>query len=422
MVNYERFILDNGMTVILHKDLSSPMVVVNILYKVGSKNEDQKLTGLAHLFEHLMFTGTETVSDFDIPIQQAGGDNNAFTSNDVTNYYSYAPANNLALLLWLEADRMTKLSLEAEEFKVQKKVVIEEFYETCIDEPYGDIWHHICKLAYKKHPYKWPVIGNRPADIKRVTQLDAKDFYLRNYQPSNAILTVTGNFSEAKVRKMIINQFNEIPNQPIDQKIIPKEPKQRQQRRKIIYAKVSVPAIYIAFHIPARIDEEFYVCDLLSDILASGRSARLHESLVKKKKLFSSIDAYTNGTSEEGLLVIDGKISEGVSPEEAEAAIWTEVDDLMNHIVDQRELDKIINKSISTLTFSEYSLTNKAMNLAYFESIGDISLINTEYDIYQNISASSLQRVAKKIFDVRNSCVIYYLKKEASPEKLVALV
>ena len=277
-------------------------------------------------------------------------------------------------------------------------------------------------MAYKKHPYKWPVIGNRPADIKRVTQLDAKDFYLRNYQPSNAILTVTGNFSEAKVRKMIINQFNEIPNQPIDQKIIPKEPKQRQQRRKIIYAKVSVPAIYIAFHIPARIDEEFYVCDLLSDILASGRSARLHESLVKKKKLFSSIDAYTNGTSEEGLLVIDGKISEGVSPEEAEAAIWTEVDDLMNHIVDQRELDKIINKSISTLTFSEYSLTNKAMNLAYFESIGDISLINTEYDIYQNISASSLQRVAKKIFDVRNSCVIYYLKKEASPEKLVALV
>ena len=177
MVNYERFILDNGMTVILHKDLSSPMVVVNILYKVGSKNEDQKLTGLAHLFEHLMFTGTETVSDFDIPIQQAGGDNNAFTSNDVTNYYSYAPANNLALLLWLEADRMTKLSLEAEEFKVQKKVVIEEFYETCIDEPYGDIWHHICKLAYKKHPYKWPVIGYRPADIKRVTQPDAKDFY-----------------------------------------------------------------------------------------------------------------------------------------------------------------------------------------------------------------------------------------------------
>lgn len=409
MVDYSRYVLKNGLVVILHKDITTPMVVVNMLYKVGSKNEERRRTGLAHLFEHLMFTGTEAVPDFDIPIQKAGGDNNAFTSNDVTNYYSFAPAKNLHLLLWLEADRMTKLSLSPEEFEVQKKVVVEEFYETCIDEPYGDIWHHICTMAYKKHPYKWPVIGMKPGDIKKVSTDDARRFYNKYYKASNAVLVISGNFEVANVKKLVKNLFENIESGPETLPVPFNEPRQRSQRRKTIHGKISVPAIYIAFHIPNRTDADFYICDLLSDILAHGRSARLHESLVKKKKIFSSIDAYTNGASEEGLLVIDGKIAAGVSAEAAEKAIWEELADLVQHQIGQRELDKVINKSISTLVFSEYSVTNKAMNLAYFESIGDVALINTEFDIYRSITAGDLQRVARKIFDVRKSNVIYYL-------------
>ncbi len=401
------------MVVILHRDNTTPMVVVNMLYKVGSKNEVRRRTGLAHLFEHLMFTGTEAVPDFDIPIQKAGGDNNAFTSNDITNYYSFAPAKNLPLLLWLESDRMTKLSLSLEEFEVQKKVVVEEFYETCIDEPYGDIWHHICTLAYKKHPYKWPVIGMKPTDIKKVTRDDAHLFYKNYYHPSNAVLVICGNFEVPKVKKLIKNWFNGIDSRSDSIVSTFKEPRQRAQRRKIVRGKITVPAIYIAFHIPHRADADFYVCDLLSDILAHGRSARLHESLVKKKKIFSSIDAYTNGASEEGLLVIDGKIASGVSVEMAENAIWEELSDLIQNEIGQRELDKVINKSISTLVFSEYSVTNKAMNLAYFESIGDVALINKEFEIYQSITAAELQHVAGKIFNVKNSNVIYYLPKAA---------
>jgi len=409
MVDYKRYMLNNGLTVILHQDMTTPLAVVNVLYKVGSKNEQKDRTGLAHLFEHLMFTGTEAIPDFDIPIQKAGGDNNAFTSNDITNYYSFAPSKNLDLLLFLEADRMEKLSLDPEEFEVQKKVVIEEFYETSIDEPYGDIWHHLCKLAYKDHPYKWPVIGLKPADIKKVTKPDAWAFYKNHYRPENAVLVVSGNFKEKEAIKLIEQRFGGLENPAHEQHSYLKEKPQKKQRRKIIHKNISVPAIYIAFHIPERISHEFYICDLISDILASGRSARLHEILVKQKKLFSSIDAYTNGTSEEGLLVIDGKIATDVDPETAEKAIFEVLEDLMKNQVSERELDKVINKSITTLVFSEYSASNKAMNLAYFESIGDVSLINREFDIYKNITSREILEVSKKIFSLKNSNVLYYL-------------
>ena len=416
MVEYKRYLLNNGLTVILHHDPGTPLAVVNVLYKVGSKNEEKNRTGLAHLFEHLMFTGTEAVPDFDLPIQKAGGDNNAFTSNDITNYYSFAPSKNLDLLLYLEADRMEKLSLDPEEFAVQKKVVIEEFYETSIDEPYGDIWHHICKLAYKDHPYKWPVIGLKPSDITKVSLTDAAFFYKNHYRPSNAVLVVSGNFNEKKAIKLIADRFSKLENPTFTRSAYEKERKQIRQRRKTVYKQISVSAVYISFHIPDRVNSEFYICDLISDILASGRSARLHEILVKQKKLFSSIDAYTNGTSEEGLLVIDGKLAAGVSPENAESAIFEVLSDLQMNEISPRELEKVINKSITTLVFSEYSASNKAMNLAYFESIGDISLINKEFEIYKNITAAEIKSVAKKIFNTRNSNVLYYLSAKINQE------
>lgn len=409
MIQYTRYQLDNGLTVILHRDGSTPLVVVNILYKVGSKHESRKRTGLAHLFEHLMFTGTEAVPDFDLPVQRAGGENNAFTSNDITNYYSYAPAANLDALLYLEADRIQRLSLDKEEFETQKSVVVEEFYETTIDEPYGDMWHLLCKMAYKRHPYQWPVIGLVPDDVRRASLHDAAQFYRRHYHPGNAILVIAGNFEEKKARSLIDKHFKGISSRNSVQKEWDKEAAQRRQRRMTVYKNIHIPAIYIAFHIPARHEADFYVSDILSDLLANGRSARLYETLVKQKKLFSSIDAYTNGSSEEGLLVIDGKLADGVSPEAGEAGIWDILAQLAGAHVPERELQKVINKCVTTLVFSEYSAANKAMNLAYFESIGDVSLINREFDIYQAITVDDVRRVAGKIFRRSNSNVLYYL-------------
>lgn len=409
MIQYTRYQLDNGLTVILHRDVSTPLVVVNMLYKVGSKHESRKRTGLAHLFEHLMFTGTEAVPDFDLPVQRAGGENNAFTSNDITNYYSYAPAANLDALLYLEADRMQRLSLDKEEFETQKSVVVEEFYETTIDEPYGDMWHLLCKMAYKRHPYQWPVIGLVPDDVRRASLHDASQFYQRHYHPGNAILVIAGNFEEKKASSLISKHFKAIKARNSIQQEWDKEAAQKRQRRMTVYKNIHIPAIYIAFHIPARHEADFYVSDILSDLLANGRSARLYETLVKQKKLFSSIDAYTNGSSEEGLLVIDGKLSAGVSPEAGEAGIWEILDQLAGADVPERELQKVINKCVTTLVFSEHSAANKAMNLAYFESIGDVSLINREFDIYQAITADDVRRVAGRIFRRSNSNVLYYL-------------
>ncbi|MCO6461955.1 MAG: insulinase family protein [Saprospiraceae bacterium] len=409
MINYSRYVLKNGLTVILHQDVSTPLVVVNILYKVGSKNENKRHTGLAHLFEHLMFTGTRSVPDFDLPVQKAGGDNNAFTSNDITNYYSYATSANLDTLLYLEADRMHQLSLNPVEFDIQKKVVIEEFYETTLDEPYGDIWHLLGKLAFKRHPYRWPVIGLKPEDIKKTNLKDAAKFYHEHYYPSNAVLVVSGNFDIKKAKISILKHFGGIPDRPVNQKTYPKESAQRKQRRMTVSRNVQIPAIFMAFHIPSRTDSRFYATDILSDILANGRSARLHEILVKQKRLFSSIDAYTNGSSEEGLLVIDGKLSTGISPEIGENAIWEVLDDLKNNLIPERELTKVINKCITTLVFSEYSASNKAMNLAYFESLNNVNLINNEFETYKNISRNDIKRMANKIFRASNSNILYYL-------------
>lgn len=409
MLKYENYTLDNGMTVILHRDNITPMVVVNMLYKVGSKHEDARQTGLAHLFEHLMFTGTDDVPDFDIPIQKAGGENNAFTSNDITNYYSYAPAVNIELLLWLEADRMSKLNINKDAFEVQKRVVVEEFFETCIDEPYGDIWHHISDLAYKKYSYKWPVIGRKPSDIEKIKVEDVRNFYRKFYHPGNAILTVTGNFDPLKVKKMIRRMFDDVAPSGNGLHPLGKEPSQHAQRRKTVYANVSVPAIYMAFHIPRRHEEAFYPADLLSDVLANGRSSRLYQKLVKELQLFSSIDAYTNGVSDQGLLVIEGRLADKITPEQAEMAVWEILGELQAQEIDQRELDKIVNKTLTTLILSEYSATNKAMNLGYFESLGDVSLINREVDIYKKVNGRQLKQQAARIFNPRNSSVIYYL-------------
>ena len=313
VINYSRFELDNGLRVLVHEDKSTPMVAVNILYNVGARDESPEKTGFAHLFEHLMFGGSAHIPDFDDPIQMAGGDNNAFTNNDITNFYNILPAANIETAFWLESDRMRFLTLDEKVLDVQRRVVVEEFKETCLNQPYGDVWHHIADMAYKVHPYRWPTIGKVPKHIEEATIEDVQEFYQKFYLPNNAILVVSGNTSNEQVRSLTEKWFGEIPRGATPDRNIPQEPRQEKLQQRINQANVPVDAIFLAFHTPSRTHEDFYTTDLLSDILCNGQSSRLYRKLLKEQHLFVHIDCYITGSIDPGLLIIEGKLSEGVS-------------------------------------------------------------------------------------------------------------
>lgn len=409
MVLYQKKILDNGLTVIIHEDLSTPLVAINVLYKVGSKDEDPNKTGLTHLFEHLMFSGSANIPDFDDPIQLAGGENNAFTNTDITNFYNVLPAENIEIGLWLEADRMERLKLNNKSVTTQKKVVIEEFKETCLNEPYGDVFHHLCELAYDKHGYKWPTIGKDISHIESISLDDAKYFYENFYGPHNAILVLSGNISYAKGFELSHKWFDNIQGKERTFLKIDTIDFFHTNASKIIHANVPSKAVYLAFKMNHRLHDDFYIIDLLSDILSSGRSSRFYEVLIKEKQMFSFIDAYITGTTDPGLLIIDGKLQEGISIEEARSAIWNELDLISTALIDDRELEKIKNKAESNLIFSETSALNKSMSLAYYEYLEDIELINKEVNIYRDITSAQLLSCAKNLFKKENCIELIYL-------------
>jgi predicted Zn-dependent peptidase len=394
--------------VLLHEDKSTPMVAVNILYDIGSKDENPEKTGFAHLFEHLMFGGSANIPDFDDPIQMAGGENNAFTNSDMTNFYEVLPAENLEVALWLESDRMLSLNFDEKVLDTQRKVVVEEFKETCLNEPYGDVWHHISDLAYKVHPYRWPTIGLEPKHVEDARMDDVKDFFFKFYRPNNAILVIAGNVEPAKTLMLVEKWFGDIPAGEVPVRRLQSEPPQPVFREKIVEAKVPVDALYLIFHTCARIHPDFYAVDLLSDVLASGPSSRLYRRLLKEKKLFSHIDCYITASNDPGLLIVEGKPSDGVSMEVAEAAIWDEIAQLTDQPIAQQELEKIVNKSESSLVFSEVTVLNKAINLAFFELVGDASIINREVNLYQNVTVEEMQRVAKEVFKKENCSRLIY--------------
>lgn len=412
VIAFSRFELKNGLKVIVHEDDSTPMVAVNVLYNVGSKDESPEKTGFAHLFEHLMFGGSANIPDFDDPIQLAGGENNAFTNNDITNFYDMLPAENLEVALWLESDRMLSLNFSEKSLEVQRKVVVEEFKETCLNEPYGDVWHHISELAYQVHPYQWPTIGKIPKHVEDATLEDVKDFYYKYYRPGNAILVIAGNVKAAQVKPMVEKWFGDIPAAEKPLRRIPAEPKQEVVHEKLAEGKVPVDALYLAFHTCSRADRDFYAVDLLSDVLGNGPSSRLYRRLLKEKKLFSHIDCYITASIDPGLLIIEGKPSEDVSLEEAEAAVWEELDDLKKELISPRELEKLINKSESALEFSEANVLNKAINLAFFELLGDAAMINQEGEKYRAVTVECVQRVAREVFTRENCSKLIYKATE----------
>ncbi len=414
MIKFSKHILKNGLRVILHEDDSTPMVAVNVLYNVGSKDESPDKTGFAHLFEHLMFGGSVNAPDFDEPIQMAGGENNAFTNSDVTNFYDTMPAENLELALWLESDRMLQLNFDDKSLDVQRKVVVEEFKETCLNEPYGDVWHHLSDMAYKVHPYQWPTIGKVPRHVEDATLEDVKSFFYKFYRPNNAILVVAGKIEEQDALAKVEKWFGSIPAGAPYVRQLPAEPPQQQMVDRIAESpNAPVDAIYLAFHSCARGDKDFHAIDLLSDVLGNGPSSRLYRRLLKEEELFSNIDCYISGSIEPGLFILEGKPSEGVSLEQAEAALWQELEALKNEPIPAKELQKLKNKSESTLIFSEVNILNKAINLAFFELLGDADLINQEAEKYQQITVEDIQRVAQEIFTRENCSRLIYRAKKA---------
>ena len=416
MIEFQRVILNNGLRVIIHEDNSTPLVGLNLLYDVGSRDENPTRTGFAHLFEHLMFAGSANAADFDQPIQQAGGESNAFTNNDITNFYASVPAENLETLLWLESDRMLALNINARSLNVQRKVVVEEFKETVLNEPYGDMWHHLSDMAYTTHPYRWPVIGLEPKHVEDARLDEVKDFFKKFYVPNNAILVVSGNLEKIGgvegTKQKIERWFGNIPQGEVPTRNLPKEPTLNAQIRRTVEANVPVEALYIAFHGPARKENDYYAIDLMTDVLSSGSSSRFYQKLLKEKRIFSEIDCFQTGNIDPGLIIIEGKPTEGVSLEQAESAIWEELELIKTELIAENELKKLKNKIESQQAFSDAGALNKAMNLAYYELLGDAQLINTEFEKYNLVTVEDIRRVASTIFKKENSVVLFYKPKK----------
>lgn len=407
-MEYTRHILNNGLTVIVHSDHSSPMVAMNLLYGVGSRDEDPALTGFAHLFEHLMFGGSVNVPDYDTPLQVAGGENNAFTSNDYTNYYLTVPWQNLETGFWLESDRMLELDFSQESLDVQKKVVIEEFRQRYLNQPYGDAWLLLRPLAYQVHPYRWPTIGMDISHIEGANLEDVKSFFYSHYAPNNCILTLAGSIDVDPAFRLAEKWFGPIPARDVPVRDLPAEPPQNGYRYLEKKGNVPSPAIYMAFHMNDRLSRGYYQNDLISDILSSGMSARLFLNLVKDRKLFSDVDAYITGDRDPGLFVISGRLADQVSPDSGIKGIWDELDKICSVAVGKRELDKVINRMESHLLFNNMNVLNKAMNLAYYQWIGDPGMLSRELETYRSVTAVELQTAAAGLFRKENcSCLVY---------------
>lgn len=403
--------LSNGLRLVHHEDTSTQMVALNIVYDVGARDEHPDHTGFAHLFEHLMFGGSVNIPDYDAPLQLAGGENNAWTNNDITNYYLTVPKSNVEIGFWLESDRMLELAFSEQSLEVQRGVVMEEFKQRCLNQPYGDVGHLLRPLAYQTHPYRWPTIGKELSHIANATLDEVKSFFFRFYAPNNAVLAVTGNISWEETVRLTEKWFGTISRREVPVRQLPQEPIQTEERRLTVERNVPLDALFMAFHICRRGAADYFAFDILSDILSNGRSSRFKQRLVQEKKLFSSIDAYISGSRDAGLFHISGKPSDGVSLEQAEAAVREELEDLKLALVGELELEKVKNKFESTQIFGNINYLNVATNLAWYELTGKAEDIDREVDNYRSVTPEQLRAVAQQAFRKENGVVLYYKKQ-----------
>lgn len=410
-LQFEKFVLENGLRVLIHTDPNTPMAVVNVLYDVGARDEDPHRTGFAHLFEHLMFGGSVNIPVYDEPLQLAGGENNAYTTNDITNYYVQLPKQNLETALWLESDRMLSLAFSPESLEVQRKVVSEEFKEHYLNKPYGDAWMHLRQLAYTRHPYQWMTIGKNLQQIEEAQLTDVKAFFKKHYNPGNAVLCVAGNFTRAEVEPLVRKWFGDIPGGEKYQRQLPEEPTQEAARMQTVYADVPLDALYMAWHMGPRCTQQYYAADLITEILGNGLSSRLYQKLVKEEELFSGISCYHTGSLDPGLLVVEGKIVAGKSIEEAHAAVQREVALMAAEGATDEELTKAKNKITASLEFEDMTVLNRANNLALYELLGNANYINEEWHRYDAITPEFLKETAQAVFRESNSNTLFYRRK-----------
>ncbi|MBC6996164.1 pitrilysin family protein [Neolewinella lacunae] len=411
LINYETYTLDNGLTVILHHDPARTVAAVNVLYKVGSRNDPPGRTGFAHLFEHLMFAGSENVPNFDDALQMAGGENNAVTGADHTLYYDILPAANLETALWLESDRMRKLRFSKKSLANEKKVVVEEFKETCLEEPYGDLYHHLNSLVYQVHPYRWPVIGERFEHIEEATLDDVKDFYYRYYRPDNAVLCIAGGFDPTTIREQVARWFGNIPPSSPDhpRPELPAEPEQREMRKKTVYADVPSPVIYLNYRTPGRLHPDFPAIDILCFLLGGGRSSLLYQRLARDGELFAEIATAHNDSLDSGAIFIDARPAEEVDYATARAALFATIDEMVEHGVTQQQLDKVVNRLEQHNLFKGLNVANRANELAFYASIGRPELANTELEQYLAVTVEDIHRVAKQYLRAEGLSEVEYL-------------
>ncbi|MGK2860590.1 MAG: M16 family metallopeptidase [Chitinophagaceae bacterium] len=409
MIQFERFTLPNGLRVIVHQDESTPMAVMNIMYDVGARDEDPERTGFAHLFEHLMFGGSVNIPNYDEPLQMAGGENNAYTTNDLTNYYLQVPAENLETAFWLESDRMLSLAFGEKSLEVQRKVVVEEFKEHYLNKPYGDAWHKMRELAYRQHPYRWMTIGKELSHIENASLDEVKKFFFKYYRPVNAIMVLAGNIKVDKVKELADKWFGDIPAGEKYNRMLPQEPPQAEARSLELRADVPLDAIYKCWHMSSRLENRYYTTDLLSEILGGGGSSRLYQSLVKEKQLFSHIECHHSGSTDAGLLAIEGKLVKGIKPEDAERGVDEVLQGLKAEPVMEIELQKVKNKTESMIAFEDMSVMNRASSLAQYELLGDAALMNTELEKYAAITTQDVLEESRNIFRSENSNTIWYL-------------
>ena len=412
MIKFEKFELANGLRVIVHKDKSTPLACINILYDVGSRDENPNQTGFAHLFEHLMFGGSVNIPNYDEPLQLVGGENNAFTTNDITNYHLTLPSENLETGFWLESDRMLSLAFSEKSLEVQRSVVIEEFKQRYLNQPYGDVWLLLRPMAYKVHPYLWDTIGKEISHIENARMDDVKNFFKKFYCPNNAILVVAGNVELEEVKQLSEKWFGPIPKGPDNKRNLPQEPEQTEARSLTVERDVPVDAIYKAYHVCSRYDKEYYAVDLISDVLSQGNSSRLHNALIKDKELFSDIHAYVMGDFDKGLFMVSGKLAEGVTMQQADDAINEELQKIKSELVTVDELTKVKNKIEATHVFGEVDVLNKATNLAVSELLGGADMVNQEVGKYLAVTAEQIKEQANIIFRKENCSTLYYKSKK----------
>lgn len=412
MIKYKQAILPNGLTILVNRDHASKFAAVNILYKVGARNESEDKTGFAHLFEHLMFRGTSNVPDFDLPVQMACGENNAFTTNDYTNYYITLPKENIATALWLESDRMCNLDLSDEVIETEKQVVIEEYKQRYLNQPYGDEQHLLRELCYKRHPYRWPTIGISSEHIERATMADIRAFYALHYRPSQAILAISADIDEDEMIALATEYFADIEDSGAEIPAIPQEPEQHEARYLVVERDVPATDITIAFHMGDRLSRDFFIGDLASDLLAGGESSRLVNRLVKERGLFSSVNAYITGSLDAGLFVIKGRLMPTTTEEEASEALWQELRDLEQGNISDYELEKVKNKFEANMLLGEINVMNKAMNLSFYAMTGRLELINEESNIFRAITREEVMAFASRCFTIENSSTLIYRRKQ----------